>query len=122
MVIPPDFFGSYAKQARSYMSLFSPIIFIVFLFAPTVPSDPIPRTYIAQCLAEMELFQDKLERSMRYIVDNSNYEAVFWDRRTEVIEYRFFTMVGAKSFLPSPYRPPTKVGTSPFSWNTVDTP
>ena len=42
MVIPPDFFESYAKYAWQYLSVESPMILIEFLLAPTVPSDPSP--------------------------------------------------------------------------------
>ena len=42
-VKPPDFFESYAKYACAYKSVFSPMILIVFLLAPIVPSDPKPK-------------------------------------------------------------------------------
>jgi len=41
-VMPPDFFESYEKYACAYMSVWSPMILIEFLFAPTVPSEPSP--------------------------------------------------------------------------------
>jgi len=43
MVTPPDFLESYAKYPCAYKSVLSPIILIAFLFAPTVPSEPMPQ-------------------------------------------------------------------------------
>ena len=42
-VIPPDFFESYAKYPWAYISVWSPMILIALLLAPTVPSDPSPQ-------------------------------------------------------------------------------
>ena len=44
-VNPPDFLESYEKYAWQYLSVFSPMIFTEFLFAPTVPSAPNPKNF-----------------------------------------------------------------------------
>ena len=43
MVIPPVFLESYWKYACTYLLVWSPIILMEFLFAPTVPSPPRPQ-------------------------------------------------------------------------------
>src|SRR6056297_497146 len=42
-VTPPDFFASYSKYPCAYFLVLSLMILIAFLFAPTVPSPPIPQ-------------------------------------------------------------------------------
>ncbi len=42
-VTPPDFFVSYSKYAWTYWSVWSPMILMEFLLAPTVPSEPNPQ-------------------------------------------------------------------------------
>src|SRR6056297_1084620 len=42
-VTPPDFLESYSKYPWAYMSVWSPMILMEFLLAPTVPSDPNPQ-------------------------------------------------------------------------------
>jgi D-alanine---D-serine ligase len=42
-VTPPDFLESYEKYPCAYMFVWSPIIFIASLLAPTVPSEPSPQ-------------------------------------------------------------------------------
>ena len=42
-MIPPVFFESYWKYAWMYLSVWSPMIFVESLLAPTVPSPPIPQ-------------------------------------------------------------------------------
>ena len=43
MVRPPDFLESYSKYAWANMSVWSPMILMEFLLAPTVPSEPRPQ-------------------------------------------------------------------------------
>jgi len=43
IVTPPDFLESYWKYACTFMSVWSPMILMEFLFAPTVPSEPRPQ-------------------------------------------------------------------------------
>ena len=43
MVIPPVFLESYWKYAWIYLSVWSPMILMEFLLAPTVPSPPKPQ-------------------------------------------------------------------------------
>ena len=43
MVTPPVFLESYWKYAWTYLSVWSPMILIEFLLAPTVPSPPRPQ-------------------------------------------------------------------------------
>ena len=43
IVYEPDFLESYSKKPWTNLLLFSPMILIEFLFAPTVPSEPIPK-------------------------------------------------------------------------------
>ena len=43
MVTPPVFLESYWKYAWMYLSVWSPMILMEFLFAPTVPSPPRPQ-------------------------------------------------------------------------------
>ncbi len=42
-VTPPDFLESYSKYPWTYRSVLSPMILMVFLLAPTVPSEPKPK-------------------------------------------------------------------------------
>ena len=43
MVTPPVFLESYWKYAWTYLSVWSPMILMEFLLAPTVPSPPRPQ-------------------------------------------------------------------------------
>ena len=43
IVTPPVFLESYWKYACTYLSVWSPMILIEFLLAPTVPSPPRPQ-------------------------------------------------------------------------------
>src|SRR5699024_5830294 len=43
MVTPPVFLESYWKYAWMYLSVWSPMILVEFLLAPTVPSPPRPQ-------------------------------------------------------------------------------
>ncbi len=77
MVIPPDFLESYWKYACTFLSVWSPMIFTLFLLAPTVPSAPSPQNLHALVPSGDTSGYSDGAGTVRYIVVYGNGEFLF---------------------------------------------
>ena len=76
MVTPPVFLESYWKYAWTYLSVWSPMILMEFLLAPTVPSPPRPQNFTSMVPSAAVLGEGFSSKDM--LVTSSTMPMVNW--------------------------------------------
>ena len=103
MVTPPVFLESYWKYAWTYLSVWSPMILMEFLLAPTVPSPPRPQNLHSMVPGAAVLGQFSSSGRDR-LVTSSTMPMVNWRFISSFFSslYTANTEAGGVSLLPRP--------------------
>ena len=102
MVTPPVFLESYWKYAWTYLSVWSPIILMEFLLAPTVPSPPRPQNLHSMVPGAAVLGEGFSSREVW--VTSSTMPTVNWRLGADLVSssYTANTLLGGVSLEPRP--------------------